>query len=448
MAKKSSIIRGTLILTMTGFLSRFMGFFYRIFMSHSFGEEGVGLYQLIFPVYALCYSLTTAGIETAISRTVACKISLGKEQEAHHVLYTGLLLSFFLSCISTIFLQDHAAYIANQLLGDARCQQLLVILSYTMPFSAVHSCICGYSFGKKQTKIPALSQLIEQTARITSVFFFCFMIQKQGGTASIAVAVGGLVLGEMVSALYTLHTFFRPFSRPEKKNATRSHLSLSGLFCGLKELLPLSLPLTANRVLLNLLQSIEAISIPGKLRQYHLSTSEALSLYGVLNGMALPCILFPSAITNSVSVMLMPTIAEIQTSKTKKELADLIKKVTAACFILGLSCCLFFLLTGSFIGMTLFNSRTAGKFIVTLAWMCPFLYTNSALLSVINGLGKTGSTFLINAAGLALRIGSVFYGIPRFGIRGYLWGLLLSQFTVTLFAVFVISASVSHCKTK
>ena len=287
MAKKSSIIRGTLILTMTGFLSRFMGFFYRIFMSHSFGEEGVGLYQLIFPVYALCYSLTTAGIETAISRTVACKVSLGKEQEAHHVLYTGLLFSFFLSCISTIFLQDHAAYIANQLLGDARCQQLLVILSYTMPFSAVHSCICGYSFGKKQTKIPALSQLIEQTARITSVFFFCFMIQKQGGTASIAVAVGGLVLGEMVSALYTLHTFFRPFSRPEKKNATRSHLSLSGLFCGLKELLPLSLPLTANRVLLNLLQSIEAISIPGKLRQYHLSTSEALSLYGVLNGMAL-----------------------------------------------------------------------------------------------------------------------------------------------------------------
>ena len=170
-------------------------------MSHSFGEEGVGLYQLIFPVYALCYSLTTAGIETAISRTVACKVSLGKEQEAHHVLYTGLLFSFFLSCISTIFLQDHAAYIANQLLGDARCQQLLVILSYTMPFSAVHSCICGYSFGKKQTKIPALSQLIEQTARITSVFFFCFMIQKQGGTASIAVAVGGLVLGELVSAL-------------------------------------------------------------------------------------------------------------------------------------------------------------------------------------------------------------------------------------------------------
>ena len=431
---------------MTGFLSRFMGFFYRIFMSHSFGEEGVGLYQLIFPVYALCYSLTTAGIETAISRTVACKVSLGKEQEARHVLYTGLLLSFLLSCISTILLQDHAAYIANELLEDARCQQLLVILSYTMPFSAIHSCICGYSFGRKQAKIPAISQLIEQTARIASVFFFCFMIQKQGKTPSVAIAVGGLVIGEMVSALYTLRTFFHPFSRSPKNGKIPLHFSLPGFCIGLKELLPLSLPLTANRVLLNLLQSIEAISIPGKLRQYHLSTSEALSLYGVLNGMALPCILFPSAITNSVSVMLMPTIAEIQTSKTKKELSDLIKKVVTACFILGLSCCLFFLLTGSFIGMTLFNSRTAGKFIVTLAWMCPFLYTNSALLSVINGLGKTGSTFLINAAGLALRIGSVFYAIPRFGIQGYLWGLLLSQFSVTLLAVLVILSAISHLK--
>lgn len=102
-------------------------------------------------------------------------------------------------------------------------------------------------FRKEADKNPGALTIDRADRPVTSVFFFCFMIQKQGGTASIAVAVGGLVLGEMVSALYTLHTFFRPFSRPEKKNATRSHLSLSGLFCGLKELLPLSLPLTANR---------------------------------------------------------------------------------------------------------------------------------------------------------------------------------------------------------
>ena len=88
--------------------------------------------------------------------------------------------------------------------------------------------------------------------------------------------------------------------------------------------------------------------------------------------------------------------------------------------------------------MTLFGSKSAGKFIVTLAWICPFLYTDSALLSVINGLGKSGSTLIINATGLLIRITGVYLAIPLFGIQGYLWGLLLSQLVTCLIAVFVI----------
>ena len=55
MDQKHAIIKGAFILTLTGFATRFIGFFYRIFLSQSFGEESVGLYQLIFPVYALCF---------------------------------------------------------------------------------------------------------------------------------------------------------------------------------------------------------------------------------------------------------------------------------------------------------------------------------------------------------------------------------------------------------
>ena len=69
-------------------------------------------------------------------------------------------------------------------------------------------------------------------------------------------------------------------------------------------------------------------------------------------------------------------------------------------------------------------------YIITLAWMCPFLYTNSWLLGILNGLGKTNMSFAINVTGLLLRIGSVFLLIPVFGIQGYLWGLLASQMAV------------------
>jgi len=203
----------------------------------------------------------------------------------------------------------------------------------------------------------------------------------------------------------------------------------------------MSLPLTANRVALTLLQSIEAISIPGRLQLFHHSPSQALSIYGVLTGMALPCILFPSAITSSISIMLMPTVAEIQASKDDAEMGDIVKKVVGTCFFLGISCCIIFLLCGNWMGSTLFRSEMAGKFIVTLAWICPFLYTNTALLSVINGLGKAGSTFFINTMGLLIRIAGVFFIIPIWGIQGYLWGLLVSQLAITVLAFSMLRRS-------
>ena len=104
MSEKHTILKGTFILTATGFLSRFIGFFYRMFLSHTFGEESVGLYQLIFPIYALCFSLTTAGIEVALSRCVARKVALSRHKEARQLLYVGLFLSIALSTVTAAIL--------------------------------------------------------------------------------------------------------------------------------------------------------------------------------------------------------------------------------------------------------------------------------------------------------------------------------------------------------
>lgn len=145
--------------------------------------------------------------------------------------------------------------------------------------------------------------------------------------------------------------------------------------------------------------------------------------------------LFPSAITNSVATMLLPTVAEIQAGNNFKDLKGLIKKVIFCCFFLGFSCCILFLLFGSLAGRLLFNSDLAGKFILTLAWMCPFLYMNSTLLSIINGLGKTTTTFFINTFGLLIRITGVLVFIPKIGMNGYLRGLLLSQLTISIFCI-------------
>ncbi len=154
-----NLFRGAAVLTAAGLITRIMGFFFRIFLSHAFGEENVGLYQLIFPVYALCLSVSTFGIQTAVSHMVAEKMSsvvtysaassssphIERQKEAGNILAVSLGFTLFLSLIELYFLQKNAFYIATTFLGDARCENLLLIVSYALPFAAIHSCICGYS---------------------------------------------------------------------------------------------------------------------------------------------------------------------------------------------------------------------------------------------------------------------------------------------------------------
>lgn len=416
-------------MTATGFLTRFIGFFFRMFLSHSFGEEQVGLYQLIFPIYALCFSLSSAGIETALSRCVAQKISRGKKNEADSMLYQAILISFSLSLLLGFILRKYASVISIYILGDLRCEELLSTLSFTLPFASIHSCIYGYYLGKKQTKIPAISQFMEQVVRVGTVYAVYLIFTNNHAETSIWIAVLGLAVGECASALFCLRNFCnRPhlrFSFPAIYKCR--HLS--------KELVSLALPLTFSRVLMNLLQSIESISIPLCLQKYGFSNAESLSTYGVLTGMALPCILFPTAVTNSVSTMLLPTVAEIEAEDNLLRLKQLIQKVIFFGFGLGSICGIAFLFLGSFIGTLLFDSTLAGDFMRTLAWICPFMYMNTTLISILNGLGKANGSFFINVCGLGIRIVGVLVGIPLFGMNGYLRGLLVSQLVVSILCI-------------
>lgn len=430
MSKKDTLIKGTFILTITGFLSRFIGFFYRIFLSRTFGEEGMGLYQLVFPVFSLGFSLSVAGIEVALSRLTAQKLSLKKNAEAKQCLFTALLISLTISTMLMLLIQKYSFEIAEYVLLDGRCQDLLIALSYIFPFCAVHSCICGYYLGQKKTKRIAISQLIEQIVRVLSVYIICSLLLKQNRNIPVSVTVLGLVIGETASAFYCFVTFQK--SEMNFQPTCKSTIYIWGRS---KELLTLSIPLTANRVLLNVLQSIETISIPACLVLSGLTESEALSLYGVLTGMAMPCIFFPSALAGSIATMLLPTIAEMQAQQEARNVQQLIKKVASCVFFFGCLCTAMFFLFGNFIGVFLFHSHAVGSFIMILAWICPFMYVNTTLISMLNGLGKTTVSFSINTCGVCLRIGSVFFLIPKFGILGYLWGLLASQILISILAV-------------
>ena len=449
------LITGTAILTLTGLVSRFIGFFYRIFLSNVFGAEGMGIYQLISPVLALSFSLTVSGIQTAISKYVANETSTRDYKNSFRTLWAGFLLAMALSiaCALTIYL--YADQIAVTFLLEERTAPLLRIIALSIPMASVHSCINGYFYGIRKTAIPAFSQLAEQVCRVGSVYLIYFVCRKHGFVPTISFAVTGLVIGESASMIVSVvailarahHVFPNSKSAgrsffhqhrptPVSGNARRqASLPLSAVISVYRritgQLLRLAVPLSANRLILNLLQSVEAIYIPNRLMAYGLDNADALGVYGVLTGMSLPLILFPSAITNSISVLLLPIVSEAEASGNQRAVTKAIMKSLKYCLLLGFGCTAIFLLCGRMAGRLLFKSELAGSFILTLSFICPFLYIASTLNSILNGLGKTALTFFYSIVSLLVRLLFVFFAIPVWGIKGYLWGMLASQMVQT-----------------
>ena len=410
---KNSLVSGTIILTLSGLLSRVIGFFYRIFLSQRFGEEAMGIYQLTGPILGLTYALCISGIQSAIAKQIA-------EKNSKKVLYIGTTISLSMSLLCVILLITNSNYIAEKIFNEPRLQPLITVLAYTLPLSCIHSCITGYFYGKKQANYPALLQLLEQLARVLSVFIIFSINDRKGIETPLYVTVLGLLIGEITSSFFSILLY-----KLEKKN---NHLyQKNSTYSIVLEILRYSIPLTTARIIVGLLQSVENIYIPQNLLLAGYSTAEALSLFGVLTGMALPLILFPTAITNSLSSMLLPVVSEQNASQTHKELSNMLKKSLSFCMALGFVCFIGFFTLGKFLGAFLFHSDLAGTFIMSLSFICPFMYTNTSLGAIINGLGKTGFTFCTNIISTLIRLFFVFYMIPKFGILGYLWGVLLSQ---------------------
>lgn len=420
---KNPLITGTLFLTAAGVLSRMIGFFYRIFLSRTIGAEGLGIYQLVFPVMALCLSLTGAGIQTALSRFVAEETARSNEAGARLYLMIGLLLSCSLSVLVSFIICRNSGLIACVLLEEPRCESLLCTMTFCLVPASIHACINGYYYGKQKALIPSVSQLAEQAARVAGVYLIYQIASENGSTLRPIDAIWGIVIGEFFGMLISVTAVgFHHFSGNLRQNA--------------RALIVMALPLTANRVLINLCSSVENLLIPRQLRLFGYDSANALSIYGILTGMSLSIILFPTVLTNSVSVLLLPVISE---AKTKNNTTAIHHAITSAIYyglLLGFAFTLLFLFTADFIGNQIFCNTLAGTYIKILSWICPFMYLNALLSSILHGLGYPNIPFRINLFGCAIRIVIIWVFIPLYGIRAGLAGMLVSQITMALLCIF------------
>lgn len=429
MARK--LLKGTLLLTITGFVTRILGFFYRIYLADMLGAHYLGIYQLIFPVYAICFTIYGAGIQTALSQVIASEKNQNDNVcSVMKIFRTGTAIALLLAFGLQFFMWWKAEWIALHFVMEPALTPYLRIMAVFFPFCCLSACINGYYYGIQDAKIPAITQVIEQIFRIFFVFGMTFFMMPDATVEeNCRIAVWGFAAGEISSCFFNVWKLWkhcRDRSDSGKRKLYRPHRQ-NGCSAGIRSLLWLASTLTLTRLFITFLNSVETVLLPAMLKRYGCSSEEALSIYGVLTGMTFSFLLFPSTITNSLAVLLVPSVAEADAAGDTRMIRRSISLSIRYCLLLGILCTGIFMVFGKELGLVIFHNELAGDFLVTLSWLCPFLYLGTALTSIINGMKKTHISFLITAVSLGVRILFLLWAVPVYGMRLYLIGLLVSQ---------------------
>lgn len=418
---RKNIITGTLILTCANLITKCMGFFYRVFMSNAIGAEGMGLYQLILPLYMLAWSITSAGFTTTISHLAAQEYIRGQNGNIGRIVKQAVCLSLCASVAVSCVLFFGADSIALSLLRDRRAAFSLRLLALAVPFMAASSCFRGFFLGIQETLVPAFSQVLEQTVRILTIYFLAGIFVPRGLSYACGAAVCGILFGELLSCGFTVWNYFH-YKRKHKfiRKPTLSSPAVLAM------ILSTALPLSASRIAGSLLSTVENLLIPRQLQLHGQNTVQALSTYGELTGMAMPLVLLPSACLMAASVSLVPEISEACAVKQDNRISKTVSATFLFTSVIGFGAAALFAVFPHEICYIVYDRAALGQVLFPLAFLCPLLYAQTTLHGLLNGLGEQLFLFRNNILSSCISIAVIWFCMPAYGVAAFLGGWFLS----------------------
>lgn len=428
--KKTVFIKNAAILTVSSLILRFIGIVFKVWLAARIGSEGIGLYQIIFSVYMLAATLVTSGISTAVTRLVADELALGSGGGVKKILVRSIELTLVIALFCTAVLYLGADPIARFALSDMRAVSAVKILAFSLPFMGVSSCFKGYFIARRSASPTAISQLLEQAIRIALVMVLVTKFSHRGLSFTCGAVLLGDTVSEACSALYLwlLYLFDR-----------RKISGLSGRarppFGIVRQLLGITVPISSGRCLNSLLRTVESILVPKGLSRYPLSGENALSQFGMIKGMALPVLFFPSTLLGALSTLLIPEISEAAARGHRAIVRGAAQRIIGITSLISFIFAAIFMVGGDKIGVLVYKSQDVGFLLKALAPIVPFMYLDSICDGILKGLDQQKFTFHTSISDSLLRLVLVVFTLPRFGIYGFIAVMYVSNLLTCLLNV-------------
>lgn len=388
--KKNLFIKSTLILILSGFLTKMLGFIIKVVYTRIIGEYGISLFTIATPTYSLLLTISTLAIPISISKLVS-----ENKGRSIRILTSAafLILSINFLLILIIFLTKD--FIAINLLKEPLAAPILMAFALTLPFVSISAVLKGYFAGKQNMVPHAISNILEQIVRLIIIVTILPMLMKK----SVMYAVLGLILLTILSEISSIivFLFFLPKHINYKNNLLPSKKHT-------KDILNISLPTVSSRIIGNIGYFLEPIILTNLLLFSGYTNAYILREYGAYNAYSLALLTMPGFFIAAISTSLLPEISKFHGERNSSMVKRRIKQSLLFALLIGTFFSFIIFTFRDKLLFTLYNTTNGSDYIKILAPFFVLFYLEGVLTSALQALGHAKITMNITLWGVILKL--------------------------------------------
>lgn len=444
--RKQSFIQGTLILLAAGIINRMLGFIPRIALPRIIGAEGVGLYQLAYPFFIVLVTVITGGLPLAIAKMVAEAEGENRPEKSRQILRTGLTLSVGLGIFFTLVALVSASWVSNVILTDHRVYYTFIAMIPMIGIVAVSAIYRGYFQGRQNMIPSALSSVFESIVRIFFMLWFSWLLLPKGIALAAAGAMLGVTVGEIGGMLAILWQYYVITKKDQKTNPIPEQHKVEQETIPsdpdavkptspiLRRLLGVSVPVTASRLVGSFSYLLESIITVRSLALAGIATAAATAQYGSLQGMVIPLLLLPGALTSSLAVSLVPSLSE---AAARKDLPTIHKRMHQAlrlALVTGAPFAVLMYVLAVPLCNLLYGNPDTAPMLKLMAPFALFIYVQAPLQAALQAMDRPGRALINTLVGAVVKIILIVIlaSQPEYGIYGAIIAIIVNSVLVTL----------------
>ena len=427
-SKAESFLKGTLILTVASFVVKVIGSLNWIFVSRILGGEGIGLYQMAFPIYFFAMSISQAGVPVAISIITAERVALKDVFGARRVFRVSMSLMLFTGLFFSLLTYFSADWLIEwQFIRDPRAYMSVVALAPTIFFVTLLASSRGYLQGWQRMTPTAVSQIVEQIFRVLTMVLFASLLLPMGLDYAAAGASLGAFAGAIGGLLVLVYFHWKLDKDIEREYgpdlAPPAGQAPAPLGMIVRRIFSLALPVSAASIMLPIVSNLDLLIVPQRLEVAGYTVPQATELFGYLTGMAVPLVNLATILTASLAVSIVPAISEARALQDTKRVYS---QTAAAVRISNFVCFPAFvvvLVLATPISTLIYNAPGAGPAVLVSSFSIVLLGLHQVSTAVLQGLGhpKIPMINMILAAVVKVVLNWVLTAIPWLGIMGAAW---------------------------